>query len=47
MKRIVDHRCTQKESNLVACHSDFDLVEIFLLDQVALRNAGSVYTSAG
>ena len=47
MERVIDHGRAEQESYLVTRHSDFDLVKIFLLNQVALRDIGSVHAAAG
>ena len=47
VKRIVDHRRAEQKPYLVARHADLDLVQIFLLDQVTLRDSRTVDAAAG
>ena len=35
-KRVVDHWRSKQEPNLILCHGNLNLVEIFLLNQVSL-----------
>ncbi len=47
MKWVVNHRCPKQESNLAACHADFELINILLIEQVALRERCLVDAAAG
>ena len=47
MKWVVNHRCAKQESNLAVCHADFELINIFLIEQVALRERCLVDAAAG
>jgi len=45
MKWVIDHWRAQQETNLVACHSDLYLIEVVLLDEIALRNVGAIHAA--
>jgi hypothetical protein len=45
VKRIIDHRRAEQESYLAARHPDLQLVDVLLVEQVALRQRRLVHAA--